>query len=56
MQLDPVRVGYLRLAYHKKLGPLHEGEIRQLGEEVAGLAQPFETLPQFRALYLGRSA
>jgi uncharacterized protein (DUF362 family) len=56
MQLDPVRVGYLRLAYHKKLGLLHEGEIRQLGEEVARLTQPFETLPQFRELYLGRSA
>jgi uncharacterized protein (DUF362 family) len=56
MQLDPMRVGYLRLAYHKKLGLLHEGEIRQLGEQVSGLAQPFETLPQFRELYLGRSA
>jgi uncharacterized protein (DUF362 family) len=56
MQLDPTRLDYLRLAYHKKLGLLHEGEIRQLGEDVAHLARPFETLPQFRELYLGRSA
>jgi uncharacterized protein (DUF362 family) len=56
MQLDPTRIDYLRLAYHKKLGLVHEGEIRQLGEEVARLARPFETLPQFRELYLGRSA
>lgn len=56
MQLDPAQVGYLQLGQLKKLGRLAEGEIPQLGEPIAGLAQPFETLPEFRKLYLGRSA
>lgn len=56
MQLDPAQVGYVQLGQLKKLGRLAEGEIPQLGEAIAGLAQPFETLPEFHKLYLGRSA
>jgi uncharacterized protein (DUF362 family) len=56
MQLDPARVGYLVLANRKKVGLLAEGQIEQLGETIAGRAQPFETVPHFRALWTGRSA
>src|SRR5947209_1692815 len=56
MQLDPERIGYLVLGYQKKLGLLAEKEIQQAGESIEALAQPFETLPHFQALYLGRSA
>jgi uncharacterized protein (DUF362 family) len=56
MMLNPDRVGYLVLGYQKKLGLLHEREIEQIGERIEGLARPFETLPHFHSLYLGRSA
>jgi uncharacterized protein (DUF362 family) len=56
MRLDPHRVGYLVLAHAKRLGVLSEQAVEQLGEPVAALAQPFETLPHFRSLCLGRSA
>jgi uncharacterized protein (DUF362 family) len=56
MQLNPERVGYLMLGQFKKLGVLAEANIRQLGEPIATLARPFETLPRFQFLYLGRSA
>jgi uncharacterized protein (DUF362 family) len=56
MQLDPLRVGYLQLASRKKLGLLDEARIRQLGETIEGRAQPFDTVPHFRPLWLGRPA
>jgi uncharacterized protein (DUF362 family) len=56
MRLDPERMASLVLGYRKKLGLLHEREIEQLGEPVAGLAQPFETLSHFHELCVGRSA
>jgi uncharacterized protein (DUF362 family) len=56
MMLDPKRVGHLILSYQKKLGLLNENEIELIGERIETLAQPFETLPQFHHLYLGRSA
>ena len=56
MMLNPDHVGYLALGYQKKLGLLHEREIEQVGERIEGLARPFETLPHFRSLYMGRSA
>jgi uncharacterized protein (DUF362 family) len=56
MQLDPERVGYLALAYRKKLGRVRAGEIEQLGERIDHLAKPFATLPQFQVLYQDRSA
>ncbi|HEV3259439.1 MAG TPA: DUF362 domain-containing protein [Gemmataceae bacterium] len=56
MQLDPQRIGYLVLGYQKKLGLLLEREIQQIGEKIEVLAQPFETLPHFQELYLGRPA
>jgi uncharacterized protein (DUF362 family) len=56
MMLNPEHVGYLILGYQKKLGLLHEREIEQVGERINGLARPFETLPHFHSLYMGRPA
>jgi uncharacterized protein (DUF362 family) len=52
MQLDPQRVGYLALAARKRLGLIREQQIRQIGENVRDLAQPFETLERFQPLRL----
>jgi len=56
MQLDPERVGYLVMAHRKKLGQLGVAQIQQLGETIEGRAQPFDTVPHFKSLWLGRSA
>ncbi len=56
MQLDPERVGYLVMAQRKKLGRLAAAHIQQLGETIEGRALPFDTMPHFRSLWLGRSA
>jgi uncharacterized protein (DUF362 family) len=56
MKLDPEKVGYLSLGYRKKLGLLHVAEIQHIGEAIERLAQPFDTLPHFHPLYMGRSA
>jgi uncharacterized protein (DUF362 family) len=56
MQLDPEKIAYLVFGYQKKLGLLRTGEIRQIGETIESLARPFETVPHFRELCLGRSA
>jgi uncharacterized protein (DUF362 family) len=56
MQLDPAQVHYLALGRDRKLGRLGETEIQQLGEPIAGLAQPFETLPEFYKWRLVQSA
>jgi uncharacterized protein (DUF362 family) len=52
MLLDPEKIAYLVLGYGKKLGLLRAAEIRQAGEAVESLAQPFETVPHFRELRL----
>ena len=56
MQLDPSRVGYLVMANRKKLGNLAEASIRQLGETIEGRRQPFDTVPHFKPLWMGRPA
>ncbi len=56
MQLDPEQVPYLLLGQFRKLGRLREAEIGQVGETIGALAQPFETLPEFRKWYRGRTA
>jgi uncharacterized protein (DUF362 family) len=56
MQLNAERIGYLVLGYTRKLGLLREAEIQQLGESIEALAQPFETVPHFQGLCLGRPA
>ncbi len=56
MMLDPARIGYLVLGAMKKLGRANEAEIGQLGETIASLAQPFETVPHLNELRARRSA
>jgi uncharacterized protein (DUF362 family) len=56
MQLDPERVGYLVLAQRKRLGQLAAAHVQQLGETIAARAQPFDTVPHFRSLWLNRPA
>jgi uncharacterized protein (DUF362 family) len=56
MQLDPERMGYLVMANGKKLGQLAAANIQQLGETIEGRAQPFDTVPHFRPLWVGRPA
>jgi uncharacterized protein (DUF362 family) len=56
MQLDPEKVGYLVMGARKKLGLLAPAQILQEGETIASVAQPFETLEHFRAVWLGRPA
>ena len=56
MMLDPAKIGYLVLGNMRKLGRLNEAEINQLGESIASLAQPFETIEQLRPLKMSKSA
>ena len=54
MQLDPEMVPYLVMGSRKKLGRLAEKQIQQVGETIAGRAQPFDTVPHFQPLWTGR--
>ena len=56
MMLDPDKIGYLVLGQMKKLGRMKESEIAQLGESIASLAQPFETVPHLEELRVRKSA
>ena len=56
MMLDPDKIGYLVLGAMKKLGRMREAEIPQLGESIASLAQPFETVAHLQELCMKRSA
>ena len=48
MQIDPDKIEYLRLAGAG-------GPIRQIGEAVETVATPFDLIPQFQSLRLGRA-
>jgi uncharacterized protein (DUF362 family) len=56
MMLDPDKIAYLRLAHIRKLGRLIATAIPQLGESIASLAQPFETVPHLNELRVRKSA
>jgi uncharacterized protein (DUF362 family) len=56
MRLDPEQLPYLVQGRRKKLGLLAEMEIQQIGETIAAVSRPFETLPQFVRLSLEQSA
>lgn len=56
MQLDPERIGYLVLGQRKKLGLLAEAQIQQLGETISERKKPFDTLPHFKPVWMGRPA
>jgi uncharacterized protein (DUF362 family) len=55
MRIDPMRIGYLRLAAGEP-AVFAESNVRQNGESIASLAQPFALLPQFRGLRLESGA
>jgi uncharacterized protein (DUF362 family) len=56
MQLDAAKIGYLVLGHRKRLGLLHEPSIQQIGERIEALAKPFEVVPHFQELRVGREA
>jgi len=56
MQLAPERIGYLQRAVYKKLGPISEAAIQQVGESIEKLAQPFATVPHCEQFSLAFSA
>jgi uncharacterized protein (DUF362 family) len=56
MLLDTEKIGYLVLGAMKRLGRMKEAEIPQLGETIASLAQPFETVPHLKELCVRKSA
>ncbi len=56
MMLEPEKIGYLVLGAMKKLGRMKEAEIPQLGEAIASLAQPFETVAHLDQIRVRRSA
>lgn len=51
MRLDPARMEYMRLAAGDP-DRLAESNVRQRGESIVSLAQPFALIPQFRGLRL----
>jgi uncharacterized protein (DUF362 family) len=51
MRLDPARMEYMRLAAGEP-ARLDESNVRQRGESIASLAQPFALIPQFGGLRL----
>jgi uncharacterized protein (DUF362 family) len=50
MRLDPLRIGYLRLATGES--GLGEASIPQIGERIESVAAPFALLPQLESLWL----
>jgi hypothetical protein len=56
MRLNPEQIVYLLMAQRKKLGQIGERAIQQIGEAIATVARPFDTVPHFQPLQLGRSA
>jgi len=55
MKIDPMRIGYLRLAAGAP-AVFAESNVRQAGEPIASLAKPFALIPQFRDLRLENGA
>lgn len=56
MKLDPEKIAHLVFGYQRKLGLLREAEVKQVGEMIAEVAQPFATVDHFKPLWMGRSA
>src|ERR1017187_2164972 len=55
MQIDPYKIGYLRLALGEAQSHMTEGNIRQIGESIAAVATPFELPPDLPGLRLEKS-
>lgn len=54
MRIDPLQIGYLRLGADEE-APLSEGDVRQIGERIAGVATPFALVPEFQGIRLEHS-
>jgi len=54
MRIDPLRVGYLRMAAGVE-SRLQEANIVQAGESIASVATPFELIPLYRSYRLEKS-
>jgi uncharacterized protein (DUF362 family) len=52
MGIEPYKIGYLRLAAQAD-AKISEANIRQIEEAVAGVATPFELIPEFQHVRLG---
>ena len=55
MQIDPLKIGYLRLASGEVESHITEGNIRQIGEAIEAVATPFELPPDLPALRLEKA-
>jgi uncharacterized protein (DUF362 family) len=55
MQIDPYKVGYLRLALGESQSHMTEDNIRQIGESIQAVATPFELPPDLPGLRLEKS-
>ena len=51
MRIDPMQIGYLRLAAQTE-SHLSESSIQQIGEAIGNVATPFELIPEFQRLRL----
>jgi len=47
MRIDPFRIRYLQLALRDTTADIHEANIRQIGERIAGVATHFQLPPDF---------
>jgi len=55
MQIDPFKIGYLRLSSGEVRSHITEGNIRQIGEAIEAVATPFELPPDLPALRLEKA-
>jgi len=55
MQIDPLKIGYLRLASGEVESHITEGNIRQIGEAIEAVATLFELPPDLPALRLEKA-
>ena len=55
MRIDPVRIGYLQLAAGDAAA-FAESNVRQAGEPISAVAQPFALIPEWRGLRLEKGA
>lgn len=56
MRIDPLQIGYLRLASGRPDAHMMERNIRQLGEAIDSVATPFELPPEFSHFRLAADA
>jgi len=52
MRIDPMRIGYLKLASEGVEAQISEQNIRQTGESIASVETPFDLIPEFQSFRL----